>query len=378
MKKLWLGLKKYWQSILISLASGAIAGLICWLSSGKGRSSLANWLSAIGTIGAVIVSLYLSAKSDRRQKEEKISLHLPYFRIDEIKSIKVPLIENINIGQYIDDRRIIEIINSLKDKLKLGITIVNIDEVKTLLEFKLVVRLSLITKKNNKAVSLGSIYCAPILENSAMLKQSEYSLELLGTKEEQIEQLKKCYFVNKINYDSKIIDDECKKYLQSRLKNEQLATIPISFKDYMNEIEYGIINSKFFPDFLNDYELCFSDIYVSCKTVMDTEIFYKYSNVLGETYYRNDRRKIYAGTIIDELELANERKAVLEFFENNRTIINDKDKKIAENNKSNEQLLKQKCWKEYLILHNELNKIRNKNNAREFDLKEICNGWDFH
>ena len=36
-----------------------------------------DWLSAIGTLGAVIVSLYLSFNNNKREKESDVNLHLP-------------------------------------------------------------------------------------------------------------------------------------------------------------------------------------------------------------------------------------------------------------------------------------------------------------
>lgn len=190
-------LKENRNNIIISVVSGAIAGAIIgalfWLVFRGNNSYVTSWLSTIGTFFAVFVSLYLSFKNDQRHKEEMKTMRLPYFRIDREDNIIVGSLFDKPMGgnPRTSKDKLARLQTSLKNKIELSVKILNIKEVETLLDFKMVVRLAI---NSNKGKNEGYIYCLPIKEISASLEESKYILKLAGTEVEQLEQLKKCFF----------------------------------------------------------------------------------------------------------------------------------------------------------------------------------------
>lgn len=377
-----------WQNILISFVAGmiggAILGALFWLISGKNKSHIASWLSTVGTFSAVFVSLYLSSRNDESHKEEIETMKLPYFRIDADWEIPLPSLFDKKFN--LNDENLLNVIDSLKDKMVLSVKILNIVEVETLLNFKMVVRLGLVSTDNkNKRKNEGYIYCLPIKEISASLGESKYTLTLTGTREEQVEQLKKCYFLSELTFNETIVSKVCKafynKMVKDSIKYPQLCLMPLSFKDYINEIEYHQIN-KNSRKFFNNYSLEINNIYISCKTVLGTEVFYEYDSETGETYYRADKKEIYAGSEISKLTLEADMAGLQREIKRNNSFVKQdvpirnighemSDKVEA----AKRRKIKQIYEEEYKKLHDKLNEIRENNGMRTFMLEEVRNGW---
>lgn len=307
-----------------------------------------DWLSAIGTLGAVIVSLYLSFNNNKRENESDVNLHLPYFRIDNLK----PMCFKISLKNWLS---MYPALYKVKNNIQPQITIVNINQVKTLTDFKMVLRLVLTIEKNNEVEYLGNIYCKPIVETSSMLGKSQYDLEILGNEQEQLEQLKDCFYWDNIDdYDPKDLEDAFKenKEISDKITREKKENY-IWTNYYHNEIEQAMINKVMRANWNNGYKYTFlvRNVYISCKTVLGTEVYYRYDMDNGETYYRLDKRKIYAGFKMNVAELDKEKDNLLKFIEDKRDKIDEQDNKVQKKN----QKIKKKLWEE---CKNQINKIR--------------------
>ena len=300
-----------------------------------------DWLSAIGTLGAVLVSLCLSFNSNKKEKEHNVNLHLPYFRIDDLNQIPINIIIRYWYTMF-------PALDRIKNNIQPKITIVNINEVKTLTDFKMILRLVLIREKNDAVEYLGNIYCKPIIETSAMLEKSQYSLEIIGNEREQLEQLKDCFYWNKIDdYDSKDLEKAFNKIKPA------YEVHGYSVDEYYQEIEANLINNVIQTSWDSHYKYKFlvRNVYILCKTILGTEVYYRYDRDDGETYYRLDKRKIYAGFKMNASELDKEKDNLLKFIENNQDKIDEQDNKIQKKN----QKIKKKLLKE---CKNQFNKIR--------------------
>lgn len=385
-------IKKYlsenWNNIIISVISGAISGAIIgallWLILKKNKSYIASWLSTFGTFFAVFVSLYLSSKNDKNHKEEMKTMKLPYFRIDKSRKISVSsLFKEKN--STIEDSDIIKIINSFKDNLFLSIKILNINEVETLLDFNVLVKLNLVSVDGNGNVkNEGYLYCTPIKEISAVLKETRYKLKLAGSLEEQIERLSECYLSNrfdKIIYNDNSIKKATKNFYKYAIKDKNIWSNPLSLSKYIRKIKYEIVNNflkkhtKIYKDY---YKIGISNIYISCKTVLGTKVLYEYNDKTGETYYRDDKKEIYAGSKIDRLKLELDMSGMQNAIRSDSTFIGQNAipfMALTENLKDNlkQMSFENKFESEYKRLHHKLNEIRRSNNMITFTLEEIKN-----
>ena len=231
--------------------------------------------------------------------------------------------------------------DKVKNNIQPQITIVNINQVKTLTDFKMVLRLVLTIEKNNEVKYLGNIYCKPIVETSSMLGKSQYDLEILGNEQEQLEQLKDCFYWDNIDdYDPKDLEDAFKenKEISDKIAKEKTKDY-IWTKNYYDEIEQAMINKVMRANWHNRYNYTFlvKNVYISCKTILGTEVYYRYDMDNGETYYRLDKRKIYAGFKMNVAELDKEKDNLLKFIENKRDKIDEQDNKVQKKTKKSKK-----------------------------------------
>lgn len=375
-------LKENRNNIIISVVSGAIAGAIIgalfWLVFKKNKIYITSWLSTIGTFFAVFVSLYLSSKNDKSHKEEMKTMRLPYFRIDGIKIIPVPnFVNRIYGARSFDPDEVEAFVERIYNKSELSVKILNINEVEALLDFEMVVRLAIISNIGDKE---GFIYCSPIKEISASLEESKYSLKLAGTEYEQIEQLYKLLFLNKVVFSESQVRKICNEYsmevFSNRITYVSLLDNPMNFDQYWIQIENREIaeiaqNPQKFQSY---YHLAFNNIYISCKTVLGTEVMYEYSSATGETYYRTDKEEIYAGFEVNRLKLEDDIASLHRVFKNGISLAK-KDKPLSDveqETDSREEIKRQAVIiEEYKKLHHKLNKIRLSKGMKTFTLKEI-------
>lgn len=375
-------LKENRNNIIISVVSGAIAGAIMgalfWLVSRGNNSYITSWLSTIGTFFAVFVSLYLSFKNNESHKEEMKTMRLPYFRIDrEDKIIKNSLFDTslVSYPQTTIDK-LLELKRSLENKIVLSVKILNINEVETLLDFKMVVRLAI---NSNNGKNEGYIYCSPVKEISASLEESKYILKFAGTEEEQLEQLKKCFFLNELDFNESLVHKACNEFYNKISKDwhkyKHFVIDPLSLKEYIGEVEFQEIN-KNYGKFQKKYYLVFNNIYILCKTVLGTEVLYEYNKKIGETYYRADKGEIYAGSEMNSQTLEFDMTRLQRVIHTESYIakvgapINLVAKQyILETVK--EQHINQIFKEEYEKLHNKLNEIRKSNKMKTYSHEDI-------
>lgn len=372
-------LKENRNNIILSFVSGAIAGAIIgalfWLVFKKNKIYITSWLSTIGTFFAVFVSLYLSFKNDESHKEEMKTMRLPYFRIDGIRNYLVPDFFDMRFGEpQFEPNRVVNLAERINEKLKLSVKILNINEVETLLDFKMVVRLAVFSNTGDKE---GFIYCSPVKEISASLEESKYRLKLAGTKHEQVEQLYKCFFLNSIVFSDSQLHKICSDFsIEVVEKNQYVRNLldsPMTLKEYSTIIKNREI-SKNYIKYPNKYYLGINDIYISCKTVLGTEIMYKFNLATGETYYRADRGEVYAGSELYGLELEDDI-ASLHRVIRNRVSLAKKDKPLSyveQKADIREEIKRQAViTEEYKKLHQKLNKKRLSKGMNIITLKEI-------
>lgn len=381
-------LKENRNNIIISTVSGATAGAIIgalfWLVFKKNKIYITNWLSTIGTFFAVFVSLYLSFKNDQSHKEELKTMKLPYFRIDREDNINLDslFVEPMGVPPRTSIDNLAKLQTSLENKIELSVKILNIKEVETLLDFKMVVRLAI---NSNEGKNEGYIYCSPIKEMSASLEESKYILKLAGTKVEQLEQLKKCFFLNELDSNESLVKKACNEFYNINIKNfskddmkqtDPLLLNPLSLSDYISEVEFQEIN-KNYDKFPEKYHLVLNNIYISCKTILGAEVLYEYSKETGETYYRADKKEIYAGSEVSSLtletDMANLQRAI-----NKEISLANKDvplKSIGQEESNKEITKKQEInqiyKEEYEKLHNKLNEIRESKKVRTYSHEDL-------